>query len=1005
MNIKDIKEKILKPKNLWHIGAIVLFITISCIYFYPGLKGYSVNAGDVRNWAGMAQEVKDYRENGGEQILWTNSMFSGMPATQISMAYEGSQFVHFLRKAFSFWLPQPVNMLFAFFLSFYIMACVIKVKPLFSAFGAIAYGFSTYFIVIIEAGHNTKVLALGFAPLLIAGFILSYRRKKWLLGIALSALFMAMEIQVNHLQITYYFGFILIALGIVELVRYIKKEQLMQFLKISGALVLAYALAVLVNIGNIQGTAEYAEHTIRGGSDLAEFQVDTTENGEASMVESDGSLSIDYITNWSYGKGETFTLLVPNYKGGESSPIGSNPDNKKHIDEADPQYKPFVKQQWQYWGDQPFTSGPVYVGSFVFLLAIIALFYVKDKMKWALLVVTILAIGLSWGKNFLGLTELFVNIFPGYGSFRTVTMILVIVELAMPLLAVLFLQQLYKEREEILKNAKPFLLVSGGVLLLLFFMAIAPGTFNEFLSAREIDGLAAIEDPALIPQYESAFAELEVVRESIFTSDVWRSFLFVLLGAGAVYGFMRKMFNENVLGGILILFLLFDLVPVNKRYLSTDEKGKGYAQWQDSYKRLYPYSAGDAENAIYAMEIQDEPKLGTEIELALAEVREGFDEEMSGAEKQRILDWTKFRMLNRSTNYRVYEQNNLTSSSYASYFHKSIGGYHGAKLSRYQDLIEYQLQYNNKAVQSMLNMKYIISPTNDAAGNIGNSQLLSVNERAMGNVWFVKEVKVVENAMDEMDALNSNKTFRVEPLSVTPVFLDGKQMNGPVTLNGTERISFWNFQVGPDFQPQIDTVEIQMPYQQIQEGEKICYIRDSLGLQWVYANLVDSTFDRIITFEITGVLGFDPTKEVVVDKEFSSNFSKTSYSGDGSIEMTSYHPTELIYKSNSFSEQLAVFSEIYYPIGWTAAIDGKEVPISRVNYVLRALEVPSGEHEIKFTYDLASYHSSGIVAWSSTLGIVLLVLFSVYREVKAGKDKEEDTEAEVEEEPEADSRE
>lgn len=973
---------ILKPKNAWHLGAVLVFIAVSCIFFHPALKGYTLDAHDVKTWVGMSQEVKDYRENTGEQILWTNSMFSGMPSTQISMVYEGGQFIRFIRNAFSLWLPQPISFLFAFFISFYILACTLRIKPLFGALGAIGYGFSTYLIVIIEAGHNTKAGALGYAPLLIAGFILAYRRKSWLLGVALSAIFMGMEMQANHLQITYYFAFILLGLGIVELIRYAEKKRLIKFAKVTGAMVLAYGLAVLMNIGNITGTEEYAKHTIRGGSDLAEFQEpDTTAGAQTTMVNKDGKLSIDYITNWSYGKGETWTLLVPNFKGGESVAIGNNEDNKGYLKDVKGPYKPFVSGQSQYFGNQPFTSGPVYAGALLVLLAIISLFYVKDRYKWALLAVSFLAILLSWGKNLMWFTEFFVDYVPLYGSFRTVTMILVIVEIAIPLLAIMFLQRLYKNREEIAKNIKPFLIVSGSVLVILLAMGFAPGMFTDFLSDRESLALADMTDPAMLAQYEDAFAELEAVRTSVFTADVWRSFIFVLLGAAAVFAFIRKIFEVEILGTILLVLALADLISVNKRYIGAEEQGKGYVQWQESYKKTYPYAAGNAEEQIYAREIQTKPELMAEIEQSLANQKKDFDADMSAGEKKRRLDWMRFRLLNRKTNYRVYEMNNLTSSSYTSYFHKSIGGYHGAKLSRYQDLIENQLAVNNQAVQNMLNMKYVIQPIPDQRGNIVDSRLIQQNNGAMGNAWFVKEAKVVGNAMEEMRALDSYKSFNMEVLSVTPVLINGQQAEGSVSLNGTEQVSFLDVKVNADLQMKIDTTMIPMPFQQIKAGEQIAYIRDTMGLQWVFADMIDSTFDRIVTLKTTGVEGFDPVREAIVGEDFASDLA-TSYTGEGTIEMTSYHPDELVYTSNSSSEQLAVFSEIYYPIGWKAFVDDEEVPIRRVNYVLRGLDVPAGEHTIKFVYDLDSYKSAGLMMWLSSIGAILFLAFALFMEYR-----------------------
>ena len=975
---------LLKPSVLWHVGAVAVFTLVATVYFYPALKGYAVEAGDVKNWVGVSQEISDYRDHDAEQILWTNSIFGGMPSTQIAMAYEGMQIPILFREMFTLWLPAPVSYMMAYFLGFYIMTIAFRIKPLFGILGSLAYGFSSYFIVIIEAGHITKSHALGYAPLLIAGFIFAYRWKNWVLGTALSAIFMSLELAVNHVQITYYFGFILIALGIVELIRYYKEKQLPKFAKITVGLLVAYGLALMVNIGNIRGTLEYTPYTMRGGAELTP-KVDTTQQDQIQQTDAEGGLSTEYITNWSYGKSETFTLLVPNFKGGYSRAIGSNPDNKTHTDKAEAGYRQYINQSSQYWGDQPGTSGPVYVGAIVFLLAILSLVYVKDRTQWALLAVTILAILLSWGKNFLWFTEFFLDFFPMYNKFRTVTMILVVVELCLPLLAIIFLNKLYKSRDEIAKNIKPFLYVCGGTLGILILMVIMPGVFNTFISAPEQEMLDSITDPAQSEGAANFFGQLEVTRTSIFKADVWRSFAFVLFGSLAIYVYLRKLISANAMGIILGILVLIDLVAVDKRYLGTEKKGSGYAQWQELYKRNYPFEAHDAENRIFAIESASKPELMALADSAMNVVRESFTDEMKGSEKQRYLDQAKFRTLNRNTHFRVYEAGNMTSSAYVPYFFKGIGGYHGAKLSRYQELIENQLAANNKAVFNMLNTKYVVSlQTDQRTGEVTNSRLADENKSALGNAWFVKSFKVVPDADAEMAALNVTTTYEFEPFSMTPVRINGVEVREKRILNGTELIDFIDINVNTstaDFALMIDTVPINQPTL-INEGEKVCLIKDdSMRLQWIYNELIDSAdtiTNRIFTYENLGSEGFKPAEEAVINQEFAANFSEKSYSASGTIDLVSYHPDELVYASSSADKQLAVFSEIYYPVGWKAFVDDEEVPISRVNYVLRAIEVPSGDHTIRFAYELDSYKSSGWISWSAMVFILLATGYSLY---------------------------
>jgi hypothetical protein len=432
-----LKENLLKKSNLWHLAAIGIFLMIAMVYFHPALSGFQVKQGDVKNWAGSAQEIIDYRES-GEQVGWTNSMFSGMPSTQIMMAYEGRTIPDFFRTVLTLGLPTPISLLFVYFISFYILAIAFRAKPIVAIVASIAYGLSSYFIIIIEAGHITKAVAVGYAPLLIAGFIFAYRWKNWVLGVALSALFMTFQLSANHLQITYYLIFVLVALGGVELFRHVKMENgISRFIKISAGMIVAYGIGIMVNYGNIKGTAEYTDATTRGGTELT-IKADGSENTDIKT----SGLDRDYITAWSYGKAETFTFIVPNYKGGETGRIGDNESNANALKQADSMFRNDIKNSNQYWGDQPFTSGPVYLGVIVVLLALLSLAYNKEASRWPLFVVALLTVMLSWGKNFMGLTDLFLDIMPGYSKFRAVTIILVIAELCVPLIGSILLAKI-----------------------------------------------------------------------------------------------------------------------------------------------------------------------------------------------------------------------------------------------------------------------------------------------------------------------------------------------------------------------------------------------------------------------------------------------------------------------------------------------------------------------------------------------------------------------------------
>ena len=963
------KEKLLQKSNLWHVAAVGVFLLIACVYFYPALDGYSVKQSDVKSWIGASQEVVDYRES-GEQIGWTASMFGGMPTTQISMAYDGKQIPDFFRGALALWLPAPISILFVYFIGFYILAIAFRAKPIVAMVGAIAYGLSSYFIIILEVGHVTKALAIGYAPLLIAGFIFAYRWKNWVLGVALSGLFMSFQLSANHLQITYYLVFVMVALGGVELFRYIKMEEggLTKFFKITACLLVAYGVAVMINIGSIVGTQQYVNETTRGGTELT-IKADGSQN-EAIKT---GGLDRDYITHWSYGKAETFTFLVPNYKGGPSGYIGDNKANAEALKKADNLYRTDIKQMNQYWGDQPGTSGPVYIGAIVVLLALLSLAYSKEASRWPLFVVTLVTVMLSWGKNLMGFTDFFLDYLPGYDKFRAVTIILVIAELCIPLLGVFFLQKLYQAKEEIAKNIKPFLFISGGVVFILLMLFIAPGAFSTFLSDGELDALAnAAPDQATM--YENFFAELQNVRMSIFTKDVGRSLLFVLLGAGVIFAYIRNAFNQHVAIGIIGVLILADLIMVDTRYLNTEQTGKKYNQWIETYKQKLPYTAGDGERQILALEVQEHPELAQKLDSAMSVVSSRSDfADMEMAEKQRVIDWTTFRTLNRYTNFRVLEEGNPFNSSYTSYFNKSLGGYHGAKLGRYQEMIEFHLSQGNPSVLDMLNMKYTLRPQFDARGEIINSTVTGVNSTAMGNAWLAKEIKVVANADEEIMALNSAKTFRIETFGEHGLLVNGKSdsVGFVVSSDQVELI----YMAGLDSLGNVrkDTVPVQVPFPAVTAEMPLVYVLTAEGVTWDYLVNVDSSKVPLLAVKSAGRSGWDPEKVTVVDQRYQPNVTQTNYSGEGTVTMTSYHPDLLRYSFSATEKQLVVFSEVYYENGWKAYLDGTEVPISRVNYLLRAIEVPAGDHTIELAYRSEIYYRSAGFAWTGSF--ILLGLF------------------------------
>lgn len=954
----------IKKHAIWHIVAIAIFFLISAIYFSPALDGYTIKQGDVTNWIGSSQEIKDYRAE-GEEVFWTNSMFSGMPSIQISRHYNGFEALSTIRKIITLGLPSPLSILFLYFISFYILSIALKLKPQTGILGAVAFGLSSYFIIILQAGHNTKAYAIGLAPLVIAGFIWSYRSKKWMLPVAFSGLFMALELQANHLQITYYLGILLVGLGIVELIKAFKENKIPSFLISTVGLLVMYGLAIYLNYGNIKGTLDYSQYTTRGGSELSILP-----NGEPKTeTQAKEGLDFDYITNWSYGVGESMTLLVPNYKGGVSTYIMNNKDNEPYLKKVNARYRQNVEQSSQYWGDQPFTSGPVYVGIIVLFLAILSLIYSEGLIKWALLAVTLLTLMLSWGKNFPGLTHFFIDYVPGYNKFRAVTIILAIVELTIPFLAVLFVNTLIKNWEKVKTNLMPFFIVSGAFMLILFGFYVAPTVFNDFISMPEINMLNSVAGTANESLYIELFNELETVRIEIFKADVLRSILFFIIGAAVVFiGFKNETFAKKAMAPILTVFILIDLISVDTRYLSNKTTGKE-AQWVEKWKQQYPFNAAAGDLSIYNMEMSNpaiQSEVLADIETSKKDIK---DEKVSRAQSLRMEELAQFRSLGRHTHFRVLEGGNPYNNSRTSYYHKSIGGYHGAKLSIYQDLIEFHLSKNNRAVLDMLNTKYIM-------GYGGTS--VEMNPTALGNAWFVKNVNIVDGANEEIMALSGQ--YIISNNSEFQLLVNNKPIQS-TEINGIEDV---NLVINNGMTN--DTMPIQLPVS-ISQGTKLSFAANAEGgAQWVYG--VDSTMIEILTFE--SKKDFAPAKTAVMRKEYSDQLSSTGFEGNGQIKLESYNPNKMVYHSSNRSDGLAVFSEIFYPVGWSATIDGEKVDILRANYVLRALEVPAGEHTIEFTMTDEAYETSNTTALFMTFLILVFIAFAFYWDV-IRKEKEVQT--------------
>lgn len=672
-------------QKLWPvIAAVVLFLILTVAYFHPLFEGKRLFQSDISQFKGMSKEIVDYRASTGKEALWTNSMFGGMPAYQISTVHKGN-LMTYVDKVLQLGLPRPAGFVFLYFIGFFILMMAMGMSPWLSILGAIAFAFSSFFFIVIQAGHNSEAHAIAYMAPVIAAILLAFR-KKYLIGGALMALFLSLQINANHLQITYYLALMALVFGIFQLISCIKEKQLPHFFKALGILFAGALLALGPNISNLWTTMEYTAYSTRGKSEL-------TDNAHLKT----SGLDRDYATQWSYGIDESLTLLIPNVKGGASEALANNPAAIAPVKE---EMKNMISQQSAYWGNQPFTSGPVYIGAFIVFLFILGMFIVEDKLKWPLFATFVLSLLLAWGKNFSFMTNFFLDFFPGYNKFRAVSMILVLAELVMPIVALLGLKKII-DKPEIFKTKKHYVYISlgltAGISLLLYLF---PGIFG-LISHSELTQIADYrKQGAPESSLNDYVVNLELARKTILSADALRSFLFVMFGTGFLWLYTRKIINANWLMALVAVLIMADMIPIDSRYLG---------------KKNY-----DRKSVI------DQPFQPSNVDDFISKDKD-----------------PDFRVLNLTVN--------AFQDASTSFFHKSVGGYHAAKLKRYDELIQYQIIKNNMEVINMLNTKYIIVP------GANKEPTLQINFPALGNAWFVRGYKMVPNADAEMNALSNFK--------------------------------------------------------------------------------------------------------------------------------------------------------------------------------------------------------------------------------------------------------
>ena len=822
-------------KCLPDVLAVLLFVVLAFAYFFPAdIEGRILYRHDASAGRGAGQEGIEYLEKTGERSRWTNALFGGMPTYQMAPSYGSTDLLTKAIYAYHLWLPENVWFVFAYLLGFYILLRAFDFRQHLAALGSIIWAFSTYFLIIIAAGHIWKVWALAYLPPMIAGIVLAYRGK-YLWGLLLTAVFSAFEINANHVQMTYYYLFIILFMVIAWLVEAIRQQQMARFLKATAVCIAGAAIGVCVNLSNLYHTWQYSKESMRGKSELVKAN---------NANQTSSGLERDYITQWSYGIGETWTLLIPNTKGGASMPLSQNETAMKHADEN---YVSIYQQIGQYWGEQPGTSGPVYVGAFVVMLFILGLFIVKGPMKWALLAATVLSVLLSWGKNFMGFTDFFLDYVPMYDKFRTVASILVIAEFTIPLLAMLALKKIFDEPEVLKEKAKylyaSFALTAGVALL---FALMPTAFFAGFISTSEMHALQSLPAEHIQP----LIANLTEMRQAVFTADCWRTFWIIVIGTAFLLLFRYgKLKAEYTVAGILLLCLV-DLWQVNKRYLNDE--------------MFVPKSEREA------------PQQKTQTDELIL--------------RDQALD---YRVLNLASN--TFNENET------SYYHKSIGGYHAAKLRRYQEMIE---QYINPEMQALFG--------------------------------------AVSEAAGDMTQVNGDSICPVLNMLNTRYFI--------FPLEGGQ------------------TVPIQNPY--------------AYGNAWFVDKL---DYVNNANEEMAAVGKIDLRHQAVADVKFKAQLGEAVEQDTASVvTITSYEPNRLTYDVNSGKGGVLVFSEIYYP-EWTATVDGQPVELGRVDYLLRAIQIQPGKHQVELSFFPKSVSTTETIAYVAIVLLILTLLGTIFLEYKNRK--------------------
>lgn len=938
----NVKLKSLIP----HLVALLIFLVFASIYFSPLFKGYHLIQDDVNKFKGMSKEIVDHRVMNETEPLWTNSMFGGMPAYQISVLHSNN-YINTIDQIIKVGLPRPAGILFIAMLGFYILLMCLRVNPWLAIAGAIAFGFSTINILYLGAGHMSKVNAIAYMAPALGGLILAFRGK-WLLGSAVFTLFLSLNLSANHLQMTYYLMFIMAFVALGEIIRIIIEKQYKTLIPILSGLFIGVIIAILPSMSNILTTQEYSKHSTRGKTELT-----IEPDGKKINLSKKSGLDTDYILKYNYGEGELLSTIIPNARGERGNVFGEDEDLMVYIADRDIENgkdfsndETFTKGINRYWGGQAMSGGAFYFGAVIFVLFFLAILFLNDALKWSLVAVVILALSLA-SNDPGGMNDFFIHKFPLYNKFRDSKMILVLLQIIFPLLAILFMDAVFNGRISFYKKQK-FYTAGGAVVVFFSLLYISPSMSGDFMTSEENKQFTKIlgeqEKPEVKTYYNDLKKEIKEARKFLFKKDVGRALIFSLFILGLIYAMIIKKPSIWIVSGSLLLLVSIDNIGVALRYLNSDEDiddkrgemmnisiltAQNYLEEGEEIPALNKY-----ENSKLALLppnipsvsdisiLEREKKNISNFDQKVAQYKKKMSsyymfEEIKSEKTKNIL--SEFASLNLNSDYRVLRLGNPFNETQTSYYHKSIGGYHGAKLKRYQEVIDFYITKEHEniyaKIQKELNKMHLLRPKL-------YDKLRSVQKEEEKQKIYLEFINSTDfNYLD----FNESDT-RVLNMLNTRYFITGEKSNSKIN-------------------------------------------KSAYGNAWFVSNVkIVKTADEAM--QALGDSSIDLRTTAVIHKDFK-NIKTPRNIDSAKISLTKYGLNHLEYTTSSEYAGPAVFSEIYYPDGWNCYIDGKLVEHFRVNYILRGVMVPAGKHKIEWKFEPKSMETGSLV---SGIGSVLLIL-------------------------------